>query len=102
LNSSERCDFIQSKERLEGRGHPVLDGLELMYIFACFDTMPAGAANGVFELLERCEADIAKRVSQNSSSASTFEWPLEDQCRLHLVRGCVLHALKRDHGIVIL
>jgi hypothetical protein len=59
------CFQTQAKERLSGFGHPVLDGLELMYIFACFDSMPIAVAESIRALLDRVEGEMSEQRRQS-------------------------------------
>ncbi len=61
---------IQAKERLSGLGHPVLDGLELMYIFACFDSMPIAVAESISKLLDRVEAEMGEQRQQSIAESA--------------------------------
>ncbi len=68
----------RAKERLDGFGHPLLDGLELLYINACYESMPAPAAERWLVMLNQVV------VAQESL------WPIDDVARAAL---CVLNLL---------
>ena len=61
-------------------------GLELLMVNSCYECMPQAAVEQWLALLNRVEAEQAGR------------WPVEDQARIHLARGCLCRAQKQDAG----
>jgi hypothetical protein len=91
IRDIEAYSVRRAKDRLAGKGHPVLDGMEIMYLFACYDSMPLEAAQNILKLLERLEKDVKEKQCKLE---------LEDQCRASLIRGCIMNALKRIDGTI--
>ena len=85
MRDIEKYSVRRSKCRLNGEGHPVLDGLELMCLFACFDLCPIEPASACLKLLDEACKEKAS-------------WNKVELCRSHVIRACILKSLLKTNG----